>query len=454
MIHNHSLTSRPVNNRRLVLIFLAAGLLFSFTGRLYAHQAPTTIALLDISPGKANLELQLPIPELELAFGNDISKDPATIIDRFGPQLKEYLKAHIHAYTKRDAPWQVEVSSLRMDKGYYPENGFPYWELIAEVEMKPNAGESTRKFLLDYDVIMHQVINHLAFVSVRNDWEAGTTDGPPAEMGVISWNLKDNVIYPLEINLSKKGSWFTGFRSMVGLGMKHIKEGTDHLLFLLVLLLPSMLLMNGKRWGAFGGTRYSVGRLFKIVTAFTIGHSITLLIGSLGWLHISPQPIEVLIAVSILISAIHAVTPVFYGKETFLAGGFGLIHGMAFASVLSDLHLAPAAMALTILGFNTGIELMQLLVVLLIVPWLIILSKTCLYDSVRITGAALAAVAALGWILERLSGKANFISRFIQNNAILLYWLIPALAVFSVVGYCFFKVKKQKSFSVLKAIAR
>ena len=85
--------------------------------------------------------------------------------------------------------------------------------------------------------------------------------------------------------------------------MQHISEGTDHLLFLLVLLLPAPLLLKQKRWGRFGGTRYSLIRLLKIVTAFTLEHSLTLIIGALGWLWLPVQPVEVLIAFSILVSA-------------------------------------------------------------------------------------------------------------------------------------------------------
>lgn len=98
----------------------------------------------------------------------------------------------------------------------------------------------------------------------------------------------------------------------------------------------------------FGGIRYSVVRLFKIVTAFTIGHSVTLLAGALGWLRLPAQPIEVLISFSILASAVHAIRPLFPGKEGWVAAGFGLVHGLAFATVLSNLELSGGKLALSI----------------------------------------------------------------------------------------------------------
>ena len=100
-----------------------------------------------------------------------------------------------------------------------------------------------------------------------------------------------------------------GFASIFRLGMRHIAEGTDHLLFLLVLLLPAPLLALGSRWAGFAGARRSLFQILKVVTAFTIGHSITLALAALGLVRVPSRPIEVMIALSILLSAIHALRP-------------------------------------------------------------------------------------------------------------------------------------------------
>jgi hypothetical protein len=87
-------------------------------------------------------------------------------------------------------------------------------------------------------------------------------------------------------------------------------------------------------------------------------------------------------------------------------------------------------MALSIFGFNLGIELMQLLVVAVTMPWLIILSRsTTIYNYVRIIGATLAGIAAIGWIIERVTSKPNLISTFVLNAADYAKWLIVLLAV-------------------------
>jgi len=442
MINNLFTHSRLMRRWRLffLLILLPASVLLPAC--TYAHQTPTTIVLLDVSPGRVAMELQLPISELELAFGHDITKSPETLLKRLGPQLAEYLKAHIHPFVTKSQPWMVDITGMKIDTGIQAASGPAYRELIAYLVLTPHPGESTRAFMLDYDVIMHQVINHAAFVSIRNDWETGSTGAAPAEAGVIRWDTKDNVIYPLQISL-EKGSWWKGFKGMTSLGMEHIKEGTDHLLFLLVLLLPAMLLVNGKQWGKSGGTKYSLVRLLKIITAFTIGHSVTLLIGALGWIRLPTQPVELLIAFSILVSAIHAIRPLFPGREAWVAAGFGLVHGLAFASILSGLQLSGGTMALSILGFNIGIELMQLFIIALVVPWLILLSQTPVYKWIRVTGAVLAAIAALAWIAERSSGRPNMIAGLVQKAAQYATWCILLLAVIALVSWLLQRIKAK-----------
>ncbi len=131
---------------------------------------------------------------------------------------------------------------------------------------------------------------------------------------------------------------------------------------------PRRLIAVGARWAGVIGVRGSLPRILKIVTAFTIGHSITLALAAWGLVHVPSQPVEVLIAVSILVSAMHALRPLFPGKEAGIAAFFGLIHGLAFGATLSALGLGPWERVAGILAFNLGIETMQLIVVAAVMP--------------------------------------------------------------------------------------
>lgn len=416
--------------RRLMLMTLLGSFL---TGHFAcAHPMPNSIVLLDVRPDKVFAELQLPLNELELAFGHQVNQNPAKLVERLGPELKKYIITHILPVTDNGSAWTVTVDQLEVQQVRQSPSG-PYHELMVKLWMIPPKGTTTRDFTLNYDVILHQVATHFALVSVRRDWEAGLYGENPVQLGVIDWDIRNNVIHPLKVSLKGGGEW-NGFKQTVLLGMHHIAEGTDHLLFLLVLLLPAPLLVDRKRWSTYGGIRYSSVRLLKIVTSFTIGHSVTLIVGALGWFSFPGQTVEIIIAFSIIVSAIHALWPIFSGKEAYVAAGFGLVHGMAFAGTLLNLNLDTFHLGLSILVFNAGIELMQLAIILLIFPWLLILSRQSAYQFIRVPGSVLSAVAAMGWMLERITENPNGVTSL--TNRLLAYapWFVAFLALASLLS--------------------
>jgi hypothetical protein len=230
--------------------------------------------------------------------------------------------------------------------------------------------------------------------------------------------------------------WLNGVQvlSLFRLGMRHIADGTDHLLFLLVLLLPAPLLVTRSRWGAPIGARPSLLRILGIVTAFTLGHSITLGLAAFGVITVPSRPVEVLIAVSILVSAVHAFRPLFPGREAVIAAFFGLIHGLAFAATLDRLGLSRWERVAGVLAFNLGIETMQMLVVAATLPSLLMMSRTRAYPVLRIGGAIFAGTASAGWIIERVFGVNANVD--ILMNAFARHSLLIAVNLFLVSLTC------------------
>ena len=127
-----------------------------------------------------------------------------------------------------------------------------------------------------------------------------------------------------------------------------------------------------------------------------------MIIGSVGQVKVNQAPVEVLIAVSILVAAIQAWRPIFGDREPWIAFGFGLIHGLSFAAVIGGYVLSPLARGEAILGFNLGIEAVQLILMLIVAPLLVGAARFRLYGILRLTGAAGAALAAFGWAGQRL----------------------------------------------------
>jgi hypothetical protein len=185
-------------------------------------------------------------------------------------------------------------------------------------------------------------------------------------------------------------------------GVWHIWIGFDHVLFLLSLLLPAVLRREAGRWIAVERLRDAVTDVLKIVTAFTLAHSITLSLATLGVVSLPSRWVESAIAVSVVLAALNNVFAVVGGRRWTVAFAFGLIHGFGFASVLADLGLPKETLALALVGFNVGVEGGQLAIVAVFLPLAYWARHTRFYRWwVFIGGSVAIAVLAALWFVER-----------------------------------------------------
>ena len=399
----------PLWGRGGLLLFPLWGL----GGLVYAHPMPNSVVVLNIHENHYTGQIQLPLAELQSAIGKGVNDNSERLIERLGDSLRIYLRQHIRPKSFEGKPWRVELGEMKVVETQNLLVGI-YKELVIDFEMSPPKNYDLRNFYFDYDVILHQVASHKTLIAIKQDWQRGIVleDTTMQQVGVIEWDIVSNMLKPFQISVQAGSTW-QGFKNMVLLGISHIKEGIDHVLFILTLLLAPLTPRGGDKktkTSPRGGGGLGLGGL---ITAFTIGHSLTLFLGSVQWVRFPAQPIEILIALTILVSAFHAFRPIYPKKETLVAGGFGLIHGLAFAETLTNLQLSAKQMVLSILGFNIGIELMQLLIILIAFPILFILSKTRHYTLIRKTGAVLMMILAFAWLIERIQDKPNFITSLI-----------------------------------------
>jgi hydrogenase/urease accessory protein HupE len=185
-------------------------------------------------------------------------------------------------------------------------------------------------------------------------------------------------------------------RAYLGLGIQHIAFGLDHLLFVLGLL----LLVDGRR------------RLIATITAFTVAHSVTLAAATLGWVHLAQQPVEAVIALSIVFVA-GEIAHERQGRAGWtrrwpwlVAGSFGLLHGFGFAGALREVGLPESAIPLALLFFNLGVELGQLGFIGLVLGVAALASRLRLPQpawSWRLPAYGIGSLAAY-WTIARVAG--------------------------------------------------
>ena len=235
-------------------------------------------------------------------------------------------------------------------------------------------------------------------------------DADPTHRGLILYSngtsASNHVLSPSEPKLELKtseSSLLSTFATYVREGVWHIWIGFDHILFLLALLLPAVLVLKERTWHPVEEFKPALRTVTKVVTVFTVAHSITLWLAVMEYVQIPSQFIEVTIAFSIVVTAANNLYPFLRVSSWMIAFAFGLIHGFGFANVLLDLGLSNVALGVSLFGFNVGVELGQLAIVIVYLPIAYALRKTKFYELVVLKlGSVFVAIVGIIWMVERI----------------------------------------------------
>lgn len=365
----------------------------------WAHPMPNTVILVSLDDAGLTLDIAVPMPELLLALPSSFAKDAELLGGPQQPLLASYFRTHLAILSSDGTAQRFAIESFDLSSAADDGVG-RYQELRLRVRVPGTQTFNPRNFTLAYDAVIHQVPNHYALVQVSQDFRTGLLPSERAtELGVIRLDFARNKTAPLPIAVAP-GSLWRGLRSTVVLGFHHVAAGLDHVLFLATLLVVAPLRIVNRRWSLFQGWGYALRRFLAISVAFTLGHSVALLVGAYAIVAVPRDMVEVLIAASIVVTAVHAIRPLFAGREWLVAAGFGAIHGLAFSEALVGLNLSPHQKGLAVLGFNVGVEGAQLLVMTLALP-LMWFSKWHGFHVIRNVAMLCAAVVAGLWVFER-----------------------------------------------------
>jgi HupE / UreJ protein len=212
------------------------------------------------------------------------------------------------------------------------------------------------------------------------------------------------------LNLNQPDRW-RQFKSFVIDGMWHIWTGPDHLLFILSLLLPSVLVCVHRPRTPFDPGVWKPAERFwpaalelvKVISGFTVSHSVTLSLSVLGFVNLPSRLVESGIALSVIVAAFNNIYPIVTRRAWVVAFAFGFIHGLGFASALAGLKLPPVAMATSLGGFNVGVEIGQESVVMPLIMLAFAVRATRFYriGVLRIGSWIIIAVAGI-WLFQRV----------------------------------------------------
>ncbi len=181
-------------------------------------------------------------------------------------------------------------------------------------------------------------------------------------------------------------SVWTALREFIPLGIEHIWTGYDHIAFLLALI------VIGLSWK----------EALKIITAFTVAHSITLLLAAMEVVRLDSRFVESVIALSICYVAVENLFKKKVNYRWLIAFGFGLVHGFGFASALQELIVGKSNLLLSVLSFNAGVEIGQLTIVGIMLPALYLLKKQCELRIITMGTSTAIFMFGFTWLIERV----------------------------------------------------
>jgi hypothetical protein len=249
---------------------------------------------------------------------------------------------------------------------------------------------------VDYHLFAASDPTHRGIVRVAA-FDSTSRSTPVASLAVLGPGDSHHVF---SLTASSRISILRGF---IVEGIWHIWLGFDHVLFLLTLLLPSVLLAATARVSRRASFNVTILDVLKIVTAFTVAHSLTLTLAVLGWVSLPSRMVESGIALTVFLGALNNLAPVILKRRWIAAFVFGLIHGFGFAGALKSLQLPSSELAISLFGFNVGVELGQLAIVTAFVPLAFSVRYTQFYRQGIVRGGSIAiALIAAAWFIERV----------------------------------------------------
>ncbi len=404
-------------------------ILITLNQGLKAHSPDQSYLYFNVYEETMDGTVEMTVKDINIALGLDLDPSPY-FKDKNDEITKEALPAEWEIHQERLIEYIKARIALRSGGQEIPMV-FKDMEILKLTESiyilsnfdMPSIDSIPDDLDIDYNILFDKTDIHRGFTIIAHNWKAGVINNEAMSSLIFSPNNTTQTL------LLDEGSVWQGFKALVKLGMWHIYIGIDHIFFLLALILPAVVLRRTRenRLNIQPVKKFSASLMYilKIVTLFTIAHSITLSLAALGYINLESRIVESLIALSIGLAAFHNIYPIVEKGEGLITFLFGLFHGMGFASVLGEKGIEGSYMAVSLFGFNLGVEIGQVLIVCAIFPILFFLRNKPIYGKILIYGSVFLILASIYW----------FVERFFDINFLLDDYIGKAISkVFKVIG--------------------
>ncbi len=388
-----SRVSRPGRSlqRARVAWLLAFALLAAPVPLGAAHEVDQSYVFLTVRDNVISGRFEITAGDLNRVLGLDFRTDGSVTLE----EVTAHIDA-IRAYLLSRVRFEGEAGPRTIELGDHRLYDVSFAQFVSiDFTLDPFPAEP---LYLDvtWNVGFEGDPDHRGLLVIENNWKTGTFNEEANVALIFSPRSTQQ-----RLDLTSSSVW-RGFTSLVELGTHHIWIGIDHILFLVALLLPAVLRREDGKWVPVPGFRPALINVIKIVTLFTIAHSVTLSLAALEVVRLPSRFVESVIAASIAAAALHVIVPVFKTHVLWVVFLFGLFHGFGFASVLGTLGIPGKYMAVSLLGFNVGVEIGQVAIVCLILPVLFVVRRSRAYSPYAVNlGAGLLILISMYWFLER-----------------------------------------------------
>lgn len=377
-------------------------LLLVLAGNAFAHAPRENYVWVNIEDDHVSGHFEISIDDLKQKLNVDVDQSAdgrAAGIELQAATVQQYLSENFSLSDKDgELPFQFTTTGVS-----------PLVDTFAQYHFKTDRLPASKDLTIENTIFMTPEFAkedrlHRSLILIEHNKTIDTEFGEESPFLVFS---PRNSVATLD---TESPAPILQWREFLWQGILHIWFGFDHVIFVIALLLTTVLMVQGREWVPIQNFKSACFKTLKIITLFTIAHSITLSMAAYDLVSFNSALVETIIAISIIVVALNNIFSRFNSHAWFWVFLFGLFHGLGFASVMADLQFRAINLSKILVMFNIGVEIGQVAIVLVVFPLLFLIRKSQYYRTLVVIPLSILAILLAGfWVMER-TGLIDYVT--------------------------------------------